>query len=107
MRRGRPKKARIILKEPEIRQFSPRGRRGRPDYVTLTLDQFEAVRFSDLARVSQKEAARQMNISQQTFSRILNSARRTLAEALAEGKIIRISPEDTALTKEDRPAIKL
>ena len=91
MSKGRPKKTRIISNEPQIRQFSPRGRHGRPDYVTLTLEEAEAVKLIDLESRSQIQAAKSMGISQQTVSRILNKGRRLLADALINGKIIKLA----------------
>lgn len=88
--RGRPKKQRIITSEPKINQFSPRGKPGRPDETILIADEFEAIRLADFFGMSQKEAARSMKISQQTFSRIINKARKAIAEAIVKGNIIRI-----------------
>lgn len=88
--RGRPKKYRIVRSDPRISQFSPRGKPGRPDEVNLSMDEFEAIRLADFVRVSQKKAAKSMNISQQTFSRILKGARRTFADGIINGKIIKI-----------------
>ena len=88
--KGRPKKYRIVRFDPIISQFSPRGLPGRPDEVNLTMDEFEAIRLADLAGISQKEAAKSMNISQQTFSRIIKKARKSVADSLVNGKIIRI-----------------
>ena len=88
--RGRPKKYRIVGLDPKIRQFSPRGRPGRPDEVDLAVDEFEAVRLADSMGFSQKEAAKHMHISQQTFSRIIKKAHKSVANALVSGKIIKI-----------------
>ena len=88
--RGRPKKYRIVRLDPKISQFSPRGKPGRPDEIDLSMDQFEAIRLSDFMGLPQKEAARSMHISQQTFSRILKKARKDLANALINGDTIKI-----------------
>jgi len=88
--RGRPKKYRIVRHDPRIIQFSPRGRPGRPDEAGLTVDEFEGLRLADYLGLSQKEAAKSMHISQQTFSRILKRARKILADTLVNGKIIKI-----------------
>lgn len=90
MDKGRPKKPRIIRNEPKIRQFSPRGRIGRPGNIELKLEEFEAIRLADHTGLSQRDAARFMGISQQTFSRILKRARKSLAEALIRGDIIKV-----------------
>ena len=87
---GRPKKYRIVKQDPRISQFSPRGRPGRPDEVNLTMEEFEAVRLTDFMGFSQKEAAKSMRISQPTFSRILKKGRKTIADAIVMGKIVKI-----------------
>lgn len=91
MRRGRPLKNKTIQKKPEIVQFSPRGRRGRPGYVELRMEEFEAVRLADHIGLDQKESAHFMKISQQTFSRIIRAARRKIAGAITKGEIIKIA----------------
>ncbi|MBU0633805.1 MAG: DUF134 domain-containing protein [Candidatus Omnitrophica bacterium] len=88
--RGRPKKYRIVRIDPMISQFSPRGRPGRPDEVVLGVDEFEAIRLADFMGTSQKEVAKSMHVSQQTVSRILKRAQKTVADAIVNGKIIRI-----------------
>ncbi|MFA5411642.1 MAG: DUF134 domain-containing protein [Candidatus Omnitrophota bacterium] len=88
--RGRPIKYRIVKQDPRISQFSPRGKAGRPDEAKLSMDEFEAVRLADFLGLSQKEAAKSMRISQQTFSRILRRARKAIADGLVAGKIIKI-----------------
>ncbi len=88
--RGRPKKYRIVNQDPKISQFSPRGKPGRPDEIDLKMEEFEAFRLADFKGLTQKEAAKAMRISQQTFSRIIKKARKSVADALVNGKIIKI-----------------
>ncbi|MCM8781731.1 MAG: DUF134 domain-containing protein [Candidatus Omnitrophica bacterium] len=88
--RGRPRKYRVVRFDPKISHFSPRGRPGRPEEAELTMDEFEAIRLYDFMGMSQKEAAKSMRISQQTFSRVLNKAHKTIANALVTGKILKI-----------------
>ncbi|MBN2453839.1 MAG: DUF134 domain-containing protein [Candidatus Omnitrophica bacterium] len=87
---GRPIKARIIGGEPRTKQFSPRGRVGRPGYKEIKLDEFEAIKITDYMGLNQREASKHMGISQQTFSRVLRSGRKCLAEALINGEIIKV-----------------
>ncbi len=94
--RGRPKKQRIFTDTPKINQFSPRGKPGRPDETSLDADEFEAIRLADFFGKPQKDAARSMKISQQTFSRILIKARKAIAEAIVKGNTIRIKTSDRA-----------
>jgi len=89
-RRGRPKKYRIVRVDPRISQFSPRGKPGRPDEIDLAMDEFEALRLADFMGLEQKKAAESMHISQQTFSRILKRAHKAIADAIVQGKIIKI-----------------
>jgi len=56
----------------------------------MTLDEFEAIRLADLDDLYQEQAAAKMNISRATFSRIVDSAHRKVAEALVNGKALRI-----------------
>ncbi|MDP3791855.1 MAG: DUF134 domain-containing protein [Candidatus Omnitrophota bacterium] len=88
---GRPKIHRIVSREPNTKQFSPRGTRGRPGYNQLKVEELEAIRLSDHMGLKQAEAAKCMGISQQTFSRILRNARKCLAEALVLGHIIKVN----------------
>lgn len=88
--RGRPKKTKVVDKLPKICQFSPRGKPGRPDEIELNLEEFEALRLADYNQMNQKKAAESMNISQQTFSRIMRKARKNIATAIINGKIIKV-----------------
>ena len=58
--------------------------------VVLTLDEFEALRLADLEGLYQEDAAGRMAVSRPTFGRIVESARRKVAEALVLGKSMRI-----------------
>jgi predicted DNA-binding protein (UPF0251 family) len=89
-RRGRPGKYRIVRVDPKISQFSPRGKPGRPEEVEIRMDEYEALRLADYQGLSQKEAAKSMRISQQTFSRILRKAHWLIAKGITTGSAIRI-----------------
>ena len=58
--------------------------------VNITVDEIEAIRLKDLRSLVQEEAAKMMGISQPTFHRVLESARRKVAEAIVEGKVLQI-----------------
>jgi predicted DNA-binding protein (UPF0251 family) len=58
--------------------------------VVMSLDEFEAMRLASLDGLYQEQAAAQMNISRPTFSRIIESAHRKMADALVHGKALRI-----------------
>lgn len=58
--------------------------------IVLAVDEIEAIRLADLEGMYQEQAAGQMNISRQTFGRIIESARRKVARALCGGMALRI-----------------
>jgi predicted DNA-binding protein (UPF0251 family) len=76
---------------PNVTYFKPRG---IPlvdlDEVILQIDEFEAVRLKDLENLEQEECAQKMNISQPTFHRLVLSARKKIADAIINGKAIKI-----------------
>ena len=89
--KGRPVKLRKVAKEPRIAVFSPRGKPGRPDEVNLKYEELEAIRLADLNGMRHKEASSHMGVSRQSFGRVLKRARKTAAEGLVSGKIIRVT----------------
>jgi predicted DNA-binding protein (UPF0251 family) len=58
--------------------------------VILLFEEYEAVRLADYLALSHQEAAKQMNVSRPTFTRVHEKARRTLSTALVEGKALLI-----------------
>lgn len=87
----RPKKTRWVKCVPGERCFKPLCKPlKRLEGVYLTLDEFEAVRLACLEELEQAEAAKLMKISRPTFSRILTSAHRKIADGLVNIKAIRI-----------------
>lgn len=88
---SRPKKERCIRCQPNAFYFKPRG---IPlihlEEVNLSLDELEAIRLADYEGLYHEQAAEKMNISRPTFGRILNEARRKLAETLVDGKALKI-----------------
>jgi predicted DNA-binding protein (UPF0251 family) len=87
----RPRIPRRVWFEPNITYFKPAGvRMISLEEVVLTVDEFEAIRLKDYERLDQTEAAKRMNISQPTFQRLYDSARKKIADALVNGKALRI-----------------
>ena len=58
--------------------------------VQLLVEEAEAVRLKDLEKLEQAQCAEKMNISQSTFSRLLDSARQKIADALLNSKALKI-----------------
>jgi uncharacterized protein len=83
----RPRCCRRIGRMPGCRCFGPSN--GAAD-ILLTLDEFEAIRLADFGGLYHENAADRMKISRQTFGRIVESARKKVAQALIEGKTLGI-----------------
>jgi predicted DNA-binding protein (UPF0251 family) len=95
----RPMKCRKIDYEPSTRYFKPAGIPVRElEQIVLALDELEAVRLADLEGDYQEIAAQKMNISRQTFGNIISSARNKIADALINGKAIKIEGGKVEMT---------
>jgi len=87
----RPRIPRMVWIEPNVTYFKPAGiRMIELTETILTVDEFESVRLKDYEGLDQTEAAKKMNISQPTFHRLYDSARKKIADALVNGKALRI-----------------
>jgi len=85
----RPRIFRNISGKPEITCFTPEKEDlDSLEPIKITIDEFEAIRLRDYHNVHQKKSAEIMGISQPTFHRILNSARKKISKALIEGNSI-------------------
>ncbi len=67
------------------------------DQVIITVDELEALRLSDLLDQSHEAAAQQMKVSRPTVTRMLAKAHKAIADALVNGKAIRIEGGDYIL----------
>jgi predicted DNA-binding protein (UPF0251 family) len=97
---ARPKKCRWVCCEPSVTFFKPRG---IPlmvlERVSLAVEELEAVRLKDLEGLEQEKAAATMRVSQPTFHRILESAHGKIADALVQGKAIKIEGGEYVVKK--------
>jgi len=88
---SRPHKARRINNPPKMKGFRPFG---MPvcirESVSLKFEEYESIRLVNYEMLPQDEAARQMNVSRPTFTRIYNNALKLIAKSFAEGKAIEI-----------------
>jgi len=87
----RPRKIRFVQGRPIVDAFVPnRLPPWGKEEVFLPIEGLEAIRMSDFQGLDQETAARMMNVSRQTFGRILTEARSIVADALVMGKTLRI-----------------
>ena len=87
----RPRLCRKIMFDPKITYFKPQGVPMRElEIVELTTEEIEAYRLRHINDMEQQEAADKMHTSQSTYQRILYSAYKKIADALINGKAIKI-----------------
>ncbi len=88
---SRPQKCRRVAFLPNVTYFKPAGIPLRVlEEVRLSVEEAEAIRLKDIEGLEQEQGAERMNISRPTFQRVLVSSRRKIADALLNGKAIRI-----------------
>jgi len=85
----RPFRRRRVGFSTNFFNFVPRGIRNF-DEVILAVDEAEAIKLIDIEEMEQEKAAKKMQISQPTFSRILKTARKKVSDAIINGKAIKI-----------------
>jgi uncharacterized protein len=94
----RPRRRRRIGFNPDTTYFKPAGiKKFELEISNLTLEELEAVRLKDYEGLDQETSAERMNISQPTFHRLLLEARKKIADALVNGKALKI--EKTKIEK--------
>jgi predicted DNA-binding protein (UPF0251 family)/predicted Fe-Mo cluster-binding NifX family protein len=88
---SRPFKCRRVAFVPDVTYFKPAGIPLRDlAEIQLTVEELEALRLKDLEGLEQEQGAEKMNVSRQTFQRVLAAARQKVADALLNGKAISI-----------------
>ena len=91
--RGR-KKIKRCLNSQKLKAnfFKPNGYSLQDlEIIQLEADELEALRLKNIENLEQIPAAEKMNISQSTFTRILNSAYQKISVALIEGQVLQIN----------------
>jgi len=104
----RPLCPRRIAHSPPCDFFKPAG---IPLYeleeVVIGADEMEAIRLADVEDLFHGEAAKRMEVSRQTFDRIVRRARIKIGRALVKGHALRIlKPIIPAVAKPPRRAQK-
>lgn len=85
----RPMKWRNVCSLPKISTFGPIDLKiGDNNTVNMTIDEYEAIRLIDLEGFNQEKCAQHMKVARTTVQGIYNSARKKIAEAIIEGKLL-------------------
>lgn len=85
----RPKRLRFVSEPPSIQAFVPEGMPPTGE-VSLSVEELEAIRLTDVEKLDQETAAETMDVSRQTYGRILSNARSIIGNALITGKLLKI-----------------
>ena len=91
-RRGRFPKPVTIPIPSKVEQFIPEPRLTTSP-ITIEPAEIEALRLVDLEGLSQEQAGAEMGVSRGTVWRLLQSARRKVAQALTEGRTLAVTNE--------------
>ncbi len=88
---ARPMKWRKVCCLPEQNRFGPLDLPAdENNYVVMTVDEYEAIRLIDLEGFTQEECSIQMNVARSTVQGIYIEARKKLAEALVNARVLLI-----------------
>jgi predicted DNA-binding protein (UPF0251 family)/predicted Fe-Mo cluster-binding NifX family protein len=88
---AREAKCRRVASIPPVKAFKPVGvPLSSLEEVVLKVEEIEAIRLKNNLNLEQEECAQMMQISRPTFQRILSEAYAKVADALSNGKGIRI-----------------
>ena len=94
-RRGRLPKPITVAKPLLIRSLSPYPQTNFPPLL-IEPAEIEVLRLVDLEHLSQEEAGDRMGVSRGTVWRLLQSARSKTAQALSEGRALRVVGDQSA-----------
>ena len=87
----RPRSHRRIQFEPNATFFKPQGIPLRDlEVIEISHEEMEAIKLKYQDELQQIECAKKMQTSQSTFQRILTQANQKIADALTNGKAIKI-----------------
>lgn len=99
---ARPQKCRCICSKPRITEFYPMTEQDNGT-VIIGFDEYEVVRLLDYVGLTQESCAKKMNISRPTVTRIYNEVRYKFADAMIQGKRIKIAGGDVQVCEMMRP----
>lgn len=95
---ARPVKRRNVCLLPENNKFGPMNKKGsKDDIIIMSVEEYETIRLIDMERLTQEESAQSMGVARSTVQRIYDEARKKLADALINGKTLKIRGGDYRL----------
>ncbi len=89
---SRPQENRIIYAFPLFSKFKPLGINGQDlEQIQLQLDEFEAFHLAAQVDLTLTIAADTINMSQSSFNRLIDKARKKIVDFLIKGKLLTIN----------------
>ena len=89
---GRPFGNLFLSSIPHVKEFMPNPC-ANPEPIELTYPEYNVLILVDLEGLTQEEAAKRMKTSRGTVWRLLENARRKIAQVLNESRPLLISPK--------------
>ena len=89
----RPVKCRKVCHFPDVLEFFPAEDSGK-EPVRMTIDEYETIRLLDKEGYDQQQCAEFMQIARTTVQRIYECARKKIADAIIDGRSLRIEGGD-------------
>ncbi len=88
---ARPQISRKVFNPPKMKGFKPFGMPlCHAETVVLKFEEYESIKLINYDGQQHDQAAKQMNVSRPTFTRIYNRALKLIAQSFVEGKAIEI-----------------
>ena len=85
----RTEKNRIVHAPPLFTEFKPIGVRVKDlKQIPISLDEFESVKLADYQGLTHAEGADEMGVSRSTFTRMVERARKKIADFIIEGHVL-------------------
>lgn len=89
---------------PESNLFGPLTQSvGEREFVLMSVEEYESIRLIDFEGMNQEACADRMNVARSTIQRMYNDAKQKIADALVNGKVLKIEGGDYKLCEENEP----
>ena len=98
---ARPQKSRKVVHPPKMKGFKPFGMPlCKAEAVVMKFEEYESLKLINYDGLQHDQAAKQINVSRPTFTRIYNKTINLIAKSFVEGKAIEIQGGNFEFDKE-------